>query len=388
MAKMLQWVISVTGRMVNKPYKIILVAVATALFFGLLDGLAGYYFFHHDNKSMWDVLFFDVPGDDLYHRIVLIIALLFIGILAGRSLQKSEQLKIREAQHRAQACALDSDVVQQKINEIIPITRSDKQGVITFANEAYARLTGYSVEELIGQKHDILRHPSTPRSFYKGLWQTISRGDVWEGEIKNIKKNGDEFYIYTHIMPEYDDKGRRIGYIAVRSNITDVKALEKMVTQDALTGVLNRREFDRRISWQIEESMRYGMALSLIYVDIDHFKQINDRFGHLVGDDVLKTFTQLFRKRLRRSDSFARIGGEEFAIILPHTDLKHAADVAEELRRDIEQAPFTEVARVTASFGVVQLDASDSAVTFLRRADNALYDSKSGGRNRVTVSNR
>ena len=372
----------------NKPYKIILVAVLTALFLGLLDGLAGYYLFHDDGKSLWDVLFFDVPGDDLYHRIILIIALLFIGVLAGRTLQKSEQLKIREAQHRAQACALDSEAVQQKINEIIPITRSDKQGVITFANEAYARLTGYSVEELIGRRHDILRHPATPRSFYKTLWQTISRGDVWEGEIKNIKKNGEEFYIYTHIMPEYDAQGNRVGYIAIRSNITDVKALEKMVTQDALTGVLNRREFDRRIGWQIEEATRYGLALSLIYVDIDHFKQINDHYGHLAGDEVLKTFTQLFQKRLRRSDSFARVGGEEFAIILPHTDIARAADVAEALRRDIERSTFKEVGEVTASFGVVQLDPSDTVVTFLRRADGALYDSKSGGRNRVTVSQR
>jgi diguanylate cyclase (GGDEF)-like protein/PAS domain S-box-containing protein len=372
---------------VNKPYKIILVAIATALFFGLLDGLAGYYFFHDNDKTLLDVLFFDVPSDDLYHRVVLIVALLFIGGLAGRYMQKAELLKIREIQSRAQACALESEVVQNKINEIIPITRSDKQGVITFANEAYARLTGYSIEELIGQKHDILRHPSTPSSFYRSLWQTIARGDVWEGEIKNVKKNGDEFYIYTHIMPEYDDAGKRIGYIAIRSNITDVKALEKMVTQDALTGVLNRREFDRRMAWQIEEAMRYGMALSLIYMDIDHFKQINDRYGHLVGDEVLKNFAQLISKRLRGSDSFARIGGEEFAIILPHTERSHAAEVAEALRKDIENSMFNDVGRVTASFGVVQLDNTfDTSSTLLRKADKALYDSKSAGRNRVTVS--
>ena len=371
----------------NKPYKIILVAIATALFFGFLDGLAGYYFFHEDNKTLLDVLFFDVPSDDLYHRLVLIIALLFIGGLAGRYMQKTEQLKIREIQSRVQACALESEVVQNKINEIIPITRSDKQGVITFANEAYARLTGYSIEELIGQKHDILRHPSTPSRFYRSLWQTIARGDVWEGEIKNVKKNGDEFYIYTHIMPEYDEGGNRIGYIAIRSNITDVKALEKMVTQDALTGILNRREFDRRIAWQIEEAMRYNMALSLIYADIDYFKQINDRYGHLVGDEVLKDFTKLISKRLRSSDSFARIGGEEFAVILSHTELSHAAEVAEVLRTDIENNMFNEVGRVTASFGVVQLDNTfDTAAMLLRKADKALYDSKSAGRNRVTVS--
>jgi len=370
---------------VNKSYKIVLIAVATALFFGLLDGLAGYYLFHHDDKSLADVLFFDVPPDDLYHRIVLLIVLLLIGVLAARSIQKTEQLKIREIQQRAQAFALESEVVQKKINEIIPITRTDKRGVITFANEAYGRLTGYRIDELIGKKHDILRHPSTPGRFYKSLWQTIGRGDVWEGEIKNVKKNGEEFYIYTHIMPEYDEEGDRIGYIAIRSNITDVKALEKMVIQDALTGVLNRREFDRRIAWQIEEAQRYGKNLSLIYVDIDYFKQINDRFGHLVGDDVLIAFSALIAKRLRSSDSFARIGGEEFALILPYTDAGGAVELAGTLRRDVENTLFNEVGSVTASFGVVQLQASDTVVTLLRKADKALYDSKSAGRNRVTL---
>jgi diguanylate cyclase (GGDEF)-like protein len=151
--------------------------------------------------------------------------------------------------------------------------------------------------------------------------------------------------------------------------------------------VLNRREFDRRISWQIEDAMRYGMALSLIYVDIDRFKQINDRYGHLVGDEVLKSFAQLISKRLRGSDSFARVGGEEFSIILPHTELSHAAEVAEALRGEIENSIFNDVGRVTASFGVVQLDNTfDTSSTLLRKADKALYDSKSAGRNRVTVS--
>jgi diguanylate cyclase (GGDEF)-like protein/PAS domain S-box-containing protein len=370
---------------VKKSFKIFLTALVIALFFGFLDGLVTFYLFSNEHQTLLDALFFNVSAHSFYNRIVLIIALLLAGFFIGRSMQKSEELKIRTMQQKFQECALDSEAVQQKINAIIPITRSDRQGVITFANEAYARLTGYSIEELMGQKHNILRHPMTPESYYKKLWRTIARGDIWEGELKNVKKNGDEFYTYTHIMPEYDDRGKRKGYIAIRSNITEVKALEKMALHDALTGLFNRREFDRRIAWQVEESMRYGTALSLIYADMDFFKQINDKYGHFVGDEVLKTFAELVAERLRKSDSFARIGGEEFAVILPHTQLHHARRIAEELRSAVEGMSVPEVGALSASFGVVQLARTDTVESLLRRADKALYRSKHEGRNRVTA---
>lgn len=369
----------------QKTDRILLAAVSTALFFGLVDGLAGYYFFYGDGISLLDVLFFNIPPEALFHRIVLIVALLFVGALAARMIQKNEQLKIKELQRRLQSFALASEAVRKKIDEIIPITRTDKRGVITFANEAYAKLSGYSIEELIGQKHGILRHPSTPSSFYKSLWQTIARGDAWEGEIRNIRKNSEEFYIHTHIMPEYDESGNRIGYIAIRSNVTDVKTLERIASEDALTGVLNRREFDVRIKHQVKEAQRYGTALSLIYADIDHFKHINDTFGHPVGDNVLKRFANIVSDRLRSSDTFARIGGEEFAILLPHTVKEEGVKLAEQLRMEIEASRFDAVGTVTASFGVAQLLPSDTAEIFLRKSDEMLYASKSAGRNKVSV---
>jgi diguanylate cyclase (GGDEF)-like protein/PAS domain S-box-containing protein len=368
----------------QKSYRILVAAISTALFFGLVDGVIGYYFFYKDEVNFLDILFFDIPPEALYHRIVLFVALLFVGALAARTIQKDEQLKIQEQQHRLQSLTLASEAVRKKVDEIIPITRTDKRGVITFANEAYAKLSGYSIEELIGQKHTMMRHPSTPSGFYKTLWQTIARGDVWEGEFRNIQKNGEEFYIHTHIMPEYDDQGKRIGYIAIRSNVTDVKTLEKIASEDALTGVLNRREFDARIIRHVEEAKRYGKPLSLIYTDIDHFKNINDTFGHAVGDEVLKRFADIIANRLRSSDSFARIGGEEFAILLPQTTKEEALKLAEQLREAIAASLFDRVGSVTASFGVVQLLCSDMSDSFSRRADEALYASKSTGRNRVS----
>ena len=330
-----------------------------------------------------DVLFFDVELKSIYHRTALFVSIVLLGLLASRNMVKEDQLKIKEIQNKAQSYALSSKAIQERINELIPISKTDKRGVITYANDAYANLTGYTVEELVGQKHDILRHPSTPKSFYKQMWQTIAKGDAWEGEILNIGKDGVEFFIHTYIMPEYDSAGRRIGYLAIRSNVTDKKILERIASEDALTGVLNRREFDRRLTLQVKESVRYGVEFSLIYLDIDYFKQINDRFGHLTGDEVLKRFSTLISQRLRETDIFARIGGEEFAVILPHSDGVCAMDIAEVLRETIATQTFPEVEHVTASFGVVQFQMSDSSSSLMRKADKALYNAKSSGRNCV-----
>ena len=152
---------------------------------------------------------------------------------------------------------------------------------------------------------------------------------------------------------------------------------------DPLTGAYNRRHMERRLEEVIERQRRSGAAASLLLVDVDHFKGINDRHGHVKGDDVLKGIVELIGRRSRRLDSLFRIGGEEFLLLLPDTHEAAAAVLAEQLRASVEQAPLVDGGSVTVSIGASELSPGESMDAWMKRADDALYAAKNAGRNRV-----
>jgi len=158
---------------------------------------------------------------------------------------------------------------------------------------------------------------------------------------------------------------------------------ESIARTDSLTGVLNRVAFEDILNKEIKEARRYSKQLSLIIFDVDNFKSINDGFGHLFGDRVLKKVAGIVRESLRESDVFARWGGEEFIILLPNTNLERAVSIADKLRRRIHSYRFSNDLEVTASFGVTQLEEEDDVVRFVMKADKALYTAKKNGKNRV-----
>ena len=160
----------------------------------------------------------------------------------------------------------------------------------------------------------------------------------------------------------------------------------KMTIVDALTGAHNKRYFLEVLDRELSRAKRYHRPLSLLLADIDHFKAINDAHGHLTGDYVLKQLANSVRAKLRREDVFARYGGEEFALILPETDLEHARLLADKVRKLVEQTDFLfEGAhiQVTVSVGAAALDEEEDAAALIRRADERLYEAKTGGRNSV-----
>jgi diguanylate cyclase (GGDEF)-like protein len=162
------------------------------------------------------------------------------------------------------------------------------------------------------------------------------------------------------------------------------KQLEALAHTDSLTGLANRRAFFEALEREIARSNRLGKPLTLIIADLDHFKAINDRYGHVVGDSVLARAGQVFAEGLRAYDLAARYGGEEFVRLLPETDVAEALEVAERLRQELSSTSFADYPhRVTMSLGVAALEVSDSAETFVARADSALYTAKTCGRNRV-----
>jgi diguanylate cyclase len=171
-----------------------------------------------------------------------------------------------------------------------------------------------------------------------------------------------------------------------------LRRAEEATLKDPMTGIGNRRLFNEAIQNAVEESNARKTPLSLIMCDIDHFKRVNDTFGHSVGDEIIKALTRIIASNVRETDSVARYGGEEFAIILPGTGQQAATATAERIRRQFGARKFSirktneKVGRVTASFGVVEHRPEDDAETFIRRADAKLYEAKARGRDRVAGS--
>ncbi len=164
-------------------------------------------------------------------------------------------------------------------------------------------------------------------------------------------------------------------------------AIRELMHTDLLTGVGNRRQLNEALLSEVERSRRYGHTLCLLITDLDHFKEVNDRYGYTVGDEILKRFAALLSDDCRQSDLVARLGGEEFALLLLDASLESALACAERIRQRLESQPLApQVGRLTASFGVAMLAPKEEGGDLLRRADQALYRSKKEGRNRVTQS--
>jgi diguanylate cyclase (GGDEF)-like protein len=176
-------------------------------------------------------------------------------------------------------------------------------------------------------------------------------------------------------------------YLHYANDVTRYKKMEEelrcLSVTDCLTNSYNRRYFTKKLEEETERARRTGSKFSLIMLDIDRFKSINDRFGHNAGDSVLKSMAELIKNRIRKIDTLARWGGEEFVILLPDTTVKNAVRLAEELRESISRMDIPGVGRVTASFGVAGYCPGDTIDTLIQRADNYMYEAKAAGRDSV-----
>lgn len=173
----------------------------------------------------------------------------------------------------------------------------------------------------------------------------------------------------------------------INKELTKEKSvLQKLSSRDSLTGLFNRFKLEESFEYEQKQSRRYNTELSIILMDIDDFKSVNDTYGHNVGDIFLKEIAEILKKSFRDVDTVGRWGGEEFLILLPKTNLADSQQIAEEVRKKIELYPFREIGNKTASFGVATLSNNESLSNLLNRADKALYLAKENGRNRVEVA--
>ena len=279
------------------------------------------------------------------------------------------------------------------VDENVLTSSTDLDGNITYASEAFCEISGYTKDELIGQNHRIIRHSDMKESTYKELWETITSGKTWKGEIKNKKKNGDYYWVKASISPMFDNKGEIISYTAIREDITDKKIIEEISITDGLTNIYNRRYFDEIFPKIINEAKRKNELVAFVFMDIDHFKQYNDNYGHQKGDEVLINFAACLKQSLHRSSDYTfRLGGEEFAVVYQMETKEKAVEFANNLRKNIEnlkiEHKYSSVSSyITASMGLICKNANEIVIDEIyKQADDLLYQAKRSGRNQVKVN--
>ncbi len=303
----------------------------------------------------------------------------------------------KQAQESLRAAEEQNRLILQSAGE--GIYGLDLEGNTTFANPAAAAMLGYEVDELIGKvMHDLIHHTYPDGTRYP-LEKCPMYAALTDGEPHVVtdevlwRKDGSSFPVEYTSTPVRKDH-EIVGAVVVFKDNTERKRaqeeLQKLAITDPLTGLPNRRHYLQIAEKETAWSLRYKHPLSVMVVDLDHFKEINDVHGHAKGDEVLVEVARVCLDAVRGSDVFARFGGEEFAALLPMTTLSQSEALGHRLRHLVSEAGVKSdegMVRVTASFGVAQFVAEDETVEqTLARADKALYRAKEAGRNRVRAA--
>lgn len=335
---------------------------------------------------------------DIFFEIIALISISFIVLFYFINKALSEKIKLTDSIKRKTKKLVKSGLKMKEyiklIDENIITSSTDLNGNITYASEAFCEISGYSKEELMGKSHNIIRDPGMPQSLYKNLWDTIKANKVWKGEIRNIKKNGDYYWVYAVISPNLDKNGNIAGYTSIRQNITDKKYVEEISITDGLTNIFNRRHFDNIFPKILNGAKRDNDLVSFLIIDIDCFKQYNDTYGHQMGDDVLVQVAISIKNTLKRADDYCfRLGGEEFAVVFKVDRKEQALIFANTIKENIQKLKIehcTNVAgnHITASMGLVCKNAQEikNTLEIYKQADDLLYKAKNGGRNKVAVN--
>jgi len=268
---------------------------------------------------------------------------------------------------------------------------TDANGSIGWVNPAFTALTGYTLDEARGRTPKILNSGVQNEAFYDQLWTSIKSGHTWRGEIHNRRKDGSVYLEEQVITPVVQLDGRISHYVAIKEDITDRKQQEEQIRHlalhDFLTGVPNRRSFERQLE-RVAHRMEDGVTATLLMLDIDHFKICNDTLGHGAGDQVLIEMGCVLQKCLRPDDFLARLGGDEFCILCFDLPAEQSLSLAERIRAAVQAHQFklngTHI-ELTVSIGVARIETPDDVGTALTRADAALYASKRDGRNRASA---
>lgn len=271
-----------------------------------------------------------------------------------------------------------------------PVMLTDAAGRIIFVNTAFSHVTGYGADEVMGATPAVLRSGLHDEVFYSALHRSLAEGRDFRATFVNRRRDGSLFHAEQSISPVCDERGQVTHYVSVSKDISErvskEQALLDAATRDPLTGLHNRRGGEKILAEAQADARKHGRPLSLLVCDIDHFKRVNDRFGHPAGDRVLRDVACMLRLAVRSRDAVIRWGGEEFVIVLDSCPEARAAELAERIRGRVEAHRDAEVGALTLSMGLATLLGGETVQQLVGRADAALYDAKRGGRNRWSVA--
>lgn len=295
--------------------------------------------------------------------------------------------EINQRRSAEDALRLSAKVFESN-SEAIMITNAARD--IVMVNRAFTEITGYTQEEVLGKNPRFLKSGRQSDSFYQIFFESLDADDSWRGEIWNKRKNGEVFPEWVTLSVLRDVQGRVTHYIAIYLDITERKKEEERIqylaNYDVLTDLPNRYLLNDRLDQSITLAQRHQTKLAVMFIDLDHFKNINDSLGHDVGDELLKLVAQRLKVCLRRSDTIARQGGDEFVALLGDLDSEDEVTFVAEKMIESLLARFIvgeHQLSVTPSIGVsIYPDDGDTSVQLLRNADLAMYRAKSAGRNR------
>lgn len=289
---------------------------------------------------------------------------------------------IKAAEERLRQTA----IVFDNTTEGIMIT--DAGDHIVAVNRAFTEITGYGAEEIQGRNPRLLSSGRHDEAFYRAMRESLKRTGHWRGEVWNRHKNGQVFPVLQTISAVQDETGRVTGHVCMFSDITHIKQtearLERLAYHDALTGLPNRLLFDERLEHAMQQAARHGERLAVLYFDLDRFKQLNDTLGHQVGDALLEAIADRLGKRLRKSDTLSRRGGDEFTVLLENLrQPEQAANVARDILRQLGKPfplPTGDTVQTGTSIGISLFpDDGRDAHQLVERADAAMYEAKASG---------
>ena len=290
------------------------------------------------------------------------------------------------SRQRANAVAQRMSTAVAQSPNAIAIT--DLAGNIEFVNHALVESSGYSASELIGRNPKILQSGKTPRKRYEELWTALLRGDSWQGEFINRRKDGKEYTERALVYPVRDEAGTIVSYLAHKEDITAqidaAQRINELSFFDSLTGLPNRASLEALLMHAVELALHHKESLAVVWLNLDNFRTINDSLGHAVGDALLREVADRLRRLMRDEDTLARVSGDHFVAVLPGMGQNEAAPWAVRVLEEIDRPvrPLGSELIVTASLGIA-LCPSDGQThaTLLMNAETAMYRMKQDGRN-------
>lgn len=313
----------------------------------------------------------DVFDDSVIKRLLVFANRIAVALLVT---QKQQQLRLLSA-------AMDSATSAMLITE--------RDGKIVWFNEALSQFSGYSHDEILNHKPSMFSSGEHDKSFWRKMWQAISHGKAWHGDVVNRKKNGSLFSVVQSITPLYNDQGELTHFLSVLHDVTEKKELEREVKylayHDVLTGLPNRVLFQDRMQQAITQAKRSKSEVALLFIDLDGFKEVNDTHGHAAGDRLLQLVAERLRGCVREGDTVARLAGDEFTVLLRDVANEEglcriAAKILEKIAQPYDLGEYS--ANVTASVGISLYPKHATGVEkLLAHADEAMYRAKQAGKN-------